>query len=196
MLILNCFFKITRNLNSLKIKCLSGKSDRLLGLLTHAGRAVPPGRAPFRAPPTEGFFDALTADGEIVRVPEETQKSAPADRTSNQSRGSGSGGRTRNFEPPKLDHRTRDGAGDLIAGNEIPKNGAERNLAIESWTRVELEEAADALEQSIPARQAEQIRLGETSVGPEGQQKGATHRDRIEQEVDLLRAIRKKLSES
>lgn len=63
----------------------------VIGLITHAGGEVPPGRAPFKAPPSEGFMDALTADGQIVRVPEEAQKSAPADLALKQSKGAAGG---------------------------------------------------------------------------------------------------------
>jgi hypothetical protein len=37
---------------------------------------------------------------------------------------------------------------------------------------------------------------GETSVGAQGQPRGAPHRVRIDDELELLRAIRKKLSGS
>jgi hypothetical protein len=97
--------------------------------------------------------------------------------------------RTRDFEPPVRDHRG-------VAGGEIPENAGERKLAVDSWSREELESAAQELEGSIAARQAEQRALGETSVGRQGQRVGAAHRVRIDNEVELLRAIRKKLSGS
>jgi hypothetical protein len=54
----------------------------VMGLLTHAAREVPPGRTPFNAPPVEGFKDAVTSDGEIVRVPADTPEPAPANMAS------------------------------------------------------------------------------------------------------------------
>jgi hypothetical protein len=68
---------------------------------------------------------------------------------------------------------------------EMPK-AAEAQEKIKSMGREDLEQSAEALEKSIATRKAEQVRLGE-----EG-----THRARIGQEEDLLRAIRKKLSGS
>lgn len=94
--------------------------------------------------------------------------------------------RVRDFEPPVRDH-----AGKL--GGVIPTNGAERARAVNSWSREELEVTAAELRESIAARQAEQIRLGETTVGAQGQAIGAAHRVRIEDELDLLRAVERKL---
>ena len=179
--------------------------DALILIVTH-GIGGPEGGAPYEGPPPTRIVLATTPEGFVVPVvvetiPAETISAVPAAQLGVKASGislvlmsqsSGPGGRIRDFEPPKLDHRTQ--AGDWKAGGDIPKNGAERNLAVESWTKEELEEAAHDLEQSIAARQAEQNQLGETSVGPEGQQTGAQHRERIEQEIDLLRAIRKKLS--
>jgi hypothetical protein len=54
----------------------------VMGLLTHAAREVPPGRTPFNALPVEGFKDAVTSDGEIVRVPVDTPEPAPANMSS------------------------------------------------------------------------------------------------------------------
>jgi hypothetical protein len=103
--------------------------------------------------------------------------------------GGGGGPRGRDFEPPVRDHQGK-------AGGELPINGQERANAVNSWSREELLEAAAELRQSIAARQAEQRALGETTIGAQGQQVGAAHRVRIEQEIDLLRAIEKKLSGS
>jgi hypothetical protein len=100
----------------------------------------------------------------------------------------------REFEPPD-----RDGTGKVHSenpGENIPQNGAEIKRALDSWTREEMEIAAKELEGSIAARQAEQIRLGETNVGTEGQRIGAAHRVRIGKELALLRAILKRLSGS
>lgn len=96
------------------------------------------------------------------------------------------GSRQRDFEPPMRDHFGK-------VGGELPKDGAERARAVDGWSRLELEEAAEELRESIAVRQAEQARLGETSVGAQGQPTGAVHRVRIEQELDLLRAIERKL---
>jgi hypothetical protein len=174
--------------------------DAIILFVTH-GIAGPKGGVPYEGPPPPQVLLAKTPEGMLVPVAVSTISAETAAQLGIKasgvsqvlmSQGSGPGGRTRDFELPKLDHRTQ--AGDWKCGGELPKNGAERNLAIESWTPEELEEAAHDLELSIAARQAEQAQLGETSVGTEGQQIGAQHRDRIEQELDLLRAIQKKLS--
>ena len=98
-------------------------------------------------------------------------------------------GAGREFEPPERDHEGK-------AGGELPKNGEERAKAVNSWTPDELEETERELEASIAARQAEQRVMGETSVGAQGQPRGAPHRVRIEDELELLRMIRKKRSGS
>jgi hypothetical protein len=95
----------------------------------------------------------------------------------------------REFEPPLRMHQGK-------AEGELPQTDSERTAAINSWTDQEMRDAAGILERSIPARQAEQAQMGETSVGPEGQQKGYQHRLRIEAERRLLRALRKKLGGS
>ena len=176
--------------------------DAIILLVTHGIGGGLKGGVPYKGPPPTEFVLATTEEGVLVPVAANTISAETAAQLGLgikasgislvlMSRGSGPGGRTRDFEPPKLDHRTQGGG--WKAGGDIPQNGAERNLAIESWTREDLEEAAHDLEQSISTRQAEQNQLGETSVGPAGQRTGAQHRERIEQEIDLLRAIRKKL---
>jgi hypothetical protein len=87
-------------------------------------------------------------------------------------------------------------SGALKVGKAIPVNDAARKRAVDSWTPEELTFAAEELEQSIAARNREQLRLGETSVGSQDQRVGAAHRDRIRNEEALLRAVRKKLSGS
>ena len=94
--------------------------------------------------------------------------------------------RVRDFEPPVRDH-----AGKL--GGVVPSNGAERTRAVNSWSPEELEVTAEELRLSIAARQAEQVQLGETTVGAHGQAIGAAHRVRIEDELALLRAVERKL---
>jgi len=100
------------------------------------------------------------------------------------------GSRTREFEPPIRDH------GGGKAGGVLPASAAERAEALNSWSKEELELAAKELEKSVIVRQAEQGRLGETSLGPQQQPVGAAHRRRISDELALLRAIQKKLSGS
>ncbi|MCW2524249.1 MAG: hypothetical protein JWO63_2584 [Frankiales bacterium] len=50
-------------------------------IFTHAAGKIPPGSRPFTPPPIEGFQDAITADGQLVRVPVEAVEDAPAVRT-------------------------------------------------------------------------------------------------------------------
>jgi RHS repeat-associated protein len=108
------------------------------------------------------------------------------------SGGTGGGGRGQ-YKPP-----VRDSTGKVHGefGKELPKGGAAVRRALDSWSREELEAAAEELEASIAARQAEQRMLGETSVSETGSPTGAAHRVRIDQELDLLRAIRKRLGGS
>jgi hypothetical protein len=59
-----------------------------------------------------------------------------------------------------------------------------------NWTAEDLEQVQDDLKASIKNRQAEMLRLGEdTSRGP-------AHRARINEEIQLLRQVQKKLSGS
>jgi hypothetical protein len=102
---------------------------------------------------------------------------------------------SREFEPPMRDH-TGPVSGEYKVGGRIPETDAARKRAVDSWTRDELEFAADELELSLAARNREQLVMGETSVGDQGQRVGAAHRDRIRNEEALLRAVRKKLSGS
>ncbi len=84
------------------------------------------------------------------------------------------GGSGRNApEPPRLDSTGK-------VHGEIPDH------VPDSWTREQLEELQDDLQTSIRTRQAEQQRLGED--GP--------HRRRINEEIQLLRQVQKKLSGS
>jgi len=76
-----------------------------------------------------------------------------------------------------------DGTGKLHG--ELP-NVRDAQAKISSMTREQLEQSAEELEKSIATRQAEQLRLGEEGA----------HRARIEQERDLLRAIKKALGGS
>jgi Domain of unknown function (DUF4157) len=68
---------------------------------------------------------------------------------------------------------------------ELP-DAREAQSKIKSMTREQLEQSAEELEKSISSRASEQVRLGEEGA----------HRARIEEERDLLRAIRKLLGGS
>jgi hypothetical protein len=84
------------------------------------------------------------------------------------------GGSGRNApEPPRLDSTGK-------VHGEIPDH------VPDGWTREQLEELQDDLQTSIRTRQAEQRRLGED--GP--------HRRRINEEIQLLRQVQKKLGGS
>ena len=170
--------------------------DALLFLVTRStgAGAARPGR-PMSPPPTGGVVLAV-GRGQLAVVGAETLPAAVAAQLG--GRGAGAivllttgGGRgrppiSREFEPPIRDHAGK-------AGGEVPATGAERSRALDTWTREEMEFAASELEQSIAARQAEQAALGETSVGAQGQRVGAAHRQRIESEIALLRAINRRL---
>jgi hypothetical protein len=169
--------------------------DAIILLVTH-GLGGPKGGVPYKGPPPTGFVFAITEEGALVPVVANTISAEVVAQLGIKgaiateplmSRGSGSGGSTRDFEPPVRDHAGK-------AGGELPRSGPERQRAIESWTKEELQFAAAELKESIAARKAEQLRLGETSVGPAGQRTGAAHRVRIDDEESLLKAILKKLS--
>ncbi|MEV7627016.1 DUF4157 domain-containing protein [Actinoplanes sp. NPDC089786] len=172
--------------------------DALILLITHTkgGGGGSGGGPPYQGPPPQAMVLG-TANGRLVVVVAETVPvqvaaglAAPAGPMIMAMSGRPRGDKPeRDFEPPVRDHGGK-------AGGELPKNGYERNLAVSSWTREELLFAADELELSVQARQAEQVRLGETTIGAEGQQVGKAHRIRIEEELELLRAIRKKLGGS
>ncbi len=171
--------------------------DAVLLLVTHKMASGARGGPPSEGPPSGGVV-MVTKGGELALVAAKTipveiaaQLGVGAGVTvmTMAGRPGGSGTRTRDFEPPVRDHYGK-------LGGETPKNGAERKLAIESWTHDELETTVRELEGSITARQAEQAALGETSVSPTGQPRGAPHRVRLDEEIELLRAIRKKLSGS
>lgn len=173
--------------------------DALIMLVTHtAGGGAPRGGVPYEGPPPTGLVLA-TSDGVLVPVVAETIPVEVAAQLGGRAgatimtmagRPRPGGPPTRDFEPPVVDH-----AGKL--GGDIPQTAAERKLAVDSWTREELEVTAEQLERSIQARQAEQAALGETNVNPNTQNPvGANHRVRIQNEIELLRAVRKKLSGS
>ena len=170
--------------------------DALIVLITHTKGGGSGGGPPYQGPQPQAMVLG-TAGGRLVVVVAETVPvevaaglAAPAGPMIMAMSGRPRGDKPkRDFEPPVRDHGGK-------AGGELPKNGNERSLAISSWTHEELVLAADELELSVQARQAEQIRLGETSVGAQGQQVGKAHRIRIEEELELLRAIRKKLGGS
>jgi hypothetical protein len=180
--------------------------DAVLLLVTHKMASRARGGPPSEGPPSGGVV-MVTKGGELALVPAKAipvEIAAPlavgagATVMTMAGRPGGSGGsgtRTRDFEPPVRDH-TRKLGGEPKIGGEIPKNGAERKLAIESWSHEELETTVRELEASIAARQAEQAALGETSVSPTGLPRGAQHRVRLDEEIELLRAIRQKLSGS
>jgi hypothetical protein len=170
--------------------------DAIILLLTHGAGGGPRGGVPYEGPPPQGLVLATAGGRVLVPVAAETISAEVAAQLGIRaavatgpmmSRASGS----RDFEPP-----ARDNTGKVHSppGEDIPITPDERQTAIESWSREELESAAEELEQSIAGRQAEQQRLGEDSVGPNGQRTGAQHRVRIQNEEALLRAIRKKLS--
>ena len=176
--------------------------DAIILIVTHGVGAGPKGGVPYEGPPPTGFRLAFAEGGGVVPVAANTISVEVAAQLGAKgalatsplmSRSSGSGGRGRDFEPP-----ARDATGKIHSppGEDIPRTPAERELAVQSWTKEELQSAAEELEQSIAARKAEQIRLGETSVGPGGQRTGAQHRVRIADEEDLLRRVLKKLSGS
>jgi hypothetical protein len=192
--------------------------DAIILILTHGlakgatGLGTPP------EGPTGGIVLAVTPQGALVPAAAASIDAETAARLGIGIRTSATTGRgstalesraqrgddptTREHEPPFRDHtgelppgRTPT-PGDLKLGFEIPETDGERAAAVNSWSREELEEVEYELERSIPARNEEQQRLGETSVGPQGQRKGATHRTRISNEEALLRAVRKKLAGS
>ena len=173
--------------------------DAILLLITHrAGSEVASAGPPPPGAGSQGMVLALS-NGQRVVVAAETVPVAVAGQLGIAGGGTamamagrpGSGGRPggRDWQPPVRDHQGK-------VGGELPATGEERAAAVKEWSHEELLEAEDELQQSIAARQAEQQALGEDTVGAQGQQVGAAHRVRIEQEVDLLRAVRKKLSGS
>lgn len=80
-----------------------------------------------------------------------------------------------------------DGSGKLHMPNrDDPLPG----FAPRDWTAEDLEQVQDDLKASIKNRQAEMVRLGENTPG------GPAHRARINEEIQLLRQVQKKLSGS
>ena len=177
--------------------------DALLLLITHRIGGSAKGGVPYEGPPPRALALATGPGGFAVPVVVSTIPAAQAaglgvlgaraTSVMMSGRGSETGPRTRDFEPP-----LRDATGKIHSepGRDIPRTAEERADAVDSWNRDELEAAADELEQSIAARQAEQARLGETNVSATGVPTGAQHRVRIADGPALLRAIRKKLSGS
>jgi hypothetical protein len=175
--------------------------DAILLLLTHSAGKGAPGGTPYEGPPPRGLVLAIQG-GRVIPVVAETIPVQIAGQLgviggatvltmAGRPRGGrpGAGPRARDFEPPVRDHEGK-------VGGELPRSGTERTKAVRSWTREELESAAGELERSIAARQAEQGEKGETSVGALGQRIGASHRVRIEAELELLLAIRRQLGGS
>jgi hypothetical protein len=77
---------------------------------------------------------------------------------------------------------------------QIPKDPRLRWKMLNSLPKDVLKDLEGLLEEGIPTRQAEQLNLGETNVTGAGSPTGAQHRVRIDDELDLLRMIRKILS--
>jgi hypothetical protein len=178
--------------------------DALILVLTRGAGGAARGGVPYNGPPPPGLVLARAGGGSVVvPVAVNTIPVAVAGQLGVQAAGGTmvlmsssnprGGTRMRDFEPPQ-----RDATGKVHSepGRDIPRTAAERENAVQSWTREELEVAAQELEASIAARQAEQIRLGETHVSATGVPKGAQHRVRIQDEEALLRRVLKKLSGS
>lgn len=177
--------------------------DAVIIAVTHASGGPPKGGAPLPGPPMTVTL-GVGQYGQLALVATETipltvsvglgvQGAAAATELSSamtiMSQGPPRAGAiSRQFEPPVRDHTGQ--SGQAKAGGNLPHNGAERAEAIKSWTREELEFSAQELRESISARQNEQRMLGEDTPA------GANHRVRIEQELDLLRAIEKALKGS
>jgi hypothetical protein len=170
--------------------------DAILLLIMHSAGGPAKGGTPYQGPPPGGLVLA-TAEGRVFPVVAST---IPVEVAGPLGIRAGAtvltmAGRprdeppARDFEPPVRDHEGK-------LGGEIPENGEERANAVNSWTPEELAATERELQGSIATRQAEQRVKGETSVGAQGQPRGAPHRVRIDDELELLRAIRKKLSGS
>jgi hypothetical protein len=179
--------------------------DALILLLTRGVGGPGKGGAPYKGPPPSGLVLARAGGGTVViPVAVNTVPAAVAGQlgataaggtmvmmSSTNPRG---GTRMRDFEPPARDTTGRIHSND--PQKDIPKTAEERENAVQSWTPEELESAAQELEASIAAREAQQAQLGETSVSATGVPRGAQHRVRIQEEEALLRRILKKLSGS
>jgi RHS repeat-associated protein len=92
-----------------------------------------------------------------------------------------------------MDDVQKGAAPPIVPGQEVPVrditgkiHGDLPDHVPDSWTKGEMEEAAEELRESIKARNAEQMKYGEEGG----------HRERIRQEEQLLRQIEKKLSGS
>ncbi len=184
--------------------------DAVILAVTHASGVTSGGIRPLEGRPPMMVTFGVMQNGQLVLVASETIPLTVSAGLSTQagiaaaelpsstmlmSQGSSRAGEiSRRFNPPERERLGRSGNDE--AKGILPKTGEERIEAVNSWTKEELEYSAEILRESHPVRQNEQRILGEDNVTREGSPIGANHRRRIQAELDLLRAIEKKLSGS